>query len=368
MAVAGTVGIPQQNLVCADDQGRIAWTIAGPIPNRVGWDGRLPVSWADGTCRWEGYRDPADQPRIVDPEEGRLWTANNRVTSGYDLAVIGDGGYGLGARARQIRDHLRTLDKPVEKDMLDVQLDDRALMRAEWRDMILEIMERVPPEEGTHRASFLRVVRDEWSGRAEPSSVAYRLVRAFSFVCTDRVHGLLLSPITKQHPDFRSDWLPHHFAVTWEILQERPDHLLPPWNDDWDELVLQVVDRTMEELQWSDNDLAELTWGKHNTVRVAHPFTRFAPKLSRWLSASPKALPGDSFMPRVQHRTSGASERMVVSPGREEFGIFHMPGGQSGHPLSPYFLAGHEDWENGTASPLLPGEAVHMLELVPGDI
>jgi len=37
MSVAGTIGIPQQNLVCADDQGHIAWTIAGPIPNRMGW-------------------------------------------------------------------------------------------------------------------------------------------------------------------------------------------------------------------------------------------------------------------------------------------------------------------------------------------
>ncbi len=365
LAVAGTVGIPQQNLVCADDQGRIAWTIAGPIPNRVGWDGRLPVSWADGTCRWDGYRNPADQPRIVDPQEGRLWTANNRVTSGFDLAVIGDGGYGLGARARQIRDDLRALDHPVEKDMLAVQLDDRALMRGEWRDMVLDLMKRIPPEEGSHRASFLRIVRDDWSGRAEPSSVAYRLVRAFSYVCNEQVHSLFLLPLTKQYPNFRPDWLPYNYAVTWEVLQERPEHLLPPWNKDWDELVLQAVDRTMDQLQWSDDDLAEMTWGKRNIVTVAHPFTFFAPWTSRWLSAPARALPGDSFMPRVQHKTSGASERMVVSPGREELGIFHMPGGQSGHPLSSFFLAGHEDWENGVATPLLPGQAEHRLELVP---
>jgi len=121
----------------------------------------------------------------------------------------------------------------------------------------------------------------------------------------------------------------------------------------------------MAELEWSDEDMSELTWGKRNTVKVAHPFTHFAPWLSRWLAAPPRALPGDSFMPRVQHRTSGASERMVVSPGREELGIFHMPGGQCGHPLSKFFLAGHEDWENGVATPLLPGAAEHLLELVP---
>jgi penicillin amidase len=76
-------------------------------------------------------------------------------------------------------------------------------------------------------------------------------------------------------------------------------------------------------------------------------------------------MPGDSFMPRVQHRRSGASERLVVSPGREEDGILHMPGGQSGHPWSPFFLAGHEDWVAGRGTGLLPGPAVHRLELVP---
>jgi len=48
-------------------------------------------------------------------------------------------------------------------------------------------------------------------------------------------------------------------------------------------------------------------------------------------------------------------------------GIFHMPGGQSGHPLSPFFLEGHEDWEDGVASPLLPGVGRYRLVLVGDD-
>ena len=96
---------------------------------------------------------------------------------------------------------------------------------------------------------------------------------------------------------------------------------------------------------------------------VAHPFTMFVPQLTPWLAAPTTPMPGASFMPRVQHRRSGASQRMVVSPGKEELGIFHMPGGQSGHPLSPFFLAGHDDWVNGTSSPLLPGPMEYQLVL-----
>jgi penicillin amidase len=70
-------------------------------------------------------------------------------------------------------------------------------------------------------------------------------------------------------------------------------------------------------------------------------------------------------MPRIQTPTFGASMRMIVAPGHEETAIFHMPGGQSGHPLSPFFLAGHNAWARGEPTPFLPGGAVHHLSLEP---
>ncbi len=365
VALAAKIGMPQQNLVCADDQGRIAWTIAGLIPRRVGWDGRLPVSWADGTHRWDGYHDPEWQPHIIDPAEGRLWSANNRVTAGPFLQMIGDGGYGLGARALQIRDDLRSLNRPVEEDMLGVQLDDRAVFLAQWRELVLLTLEEAHPSSGTPRADFLREVRDQWSGRAEPKSVSYRLVRNFTFECINALYGLLTHQCLAADSGFRTNWLSYCHAVTWEVLAAEPPHLLPPWCDDWNDFILQAVDITMAQVTADGGELSQFTWGARSKVEVAHPFTWFAPWLSSWLAAPNQALPGDSQMPRVQHRFSGASERLVVSPGREQYGILHMPGGQSGHPLSPFFLAGHEAWAQGKATPLLPGPEKHRLELNP---
>jgi penicillin amidase len=76
-------------------------------------------------------------------------------------------------------------------------------------------------------------------------------------------------------------------------------------------------------------------------------------------------LAGDSAMPRVQGPSFGASERMVVSPGHEADGIIHMPGGQSGNPLSPFWGAGHDDWVKGRPTPFLPGKAEYTLTLKP---
>ncbi|RPH54435.1 penicillin acylase family protein, partial [bacterium] len=91
MAVANRSGIPAQNFVVADAAGRIGWTIMGRIPRRVGFTGRLPTSWADGSRRWDGWLAPEEAPRVVDPPSGRIWTANARVVAGEALAKLGDG-------------------------------------------------------------------------------------------------------------------------------------------------------------------------------------------------------------------------------------------------------------------------------------
>jgi penicillin amidase len=76
-------------------------------------------------------------------------------------------------------------------------------------------------------------------------------------------------------------------------------------------------------------------------------------------------LDGAVHMPRVQQASFGASERFAVSPGREDEGYFHMPAGQSGHPLSPFYRAGHEAWVEGAPTPFLPGPERHRLTLAP---
>jgi penicillin amidase len=76
-------------------------------------------------------------------------------------------------------------------------------------------------------------------------------------------------------------------------------------------------------------------------------------------------MAGDSHMPRVHNHGHGQSERMVVSPGHEESGILVIPGGQSGHPMSPFYRADHAAWLAGEPLPFLPGATEHRLVLKP---
>ncbi|UCF66594.1 MAG: penicillin acylase family protein [Acidobacteriota bacterium] len=367
LTVAASAGIPAQNLIVADASGRIGWTIAGPIPRRVGCDGSRPSAWADGSCRWDGYLKAEEYPRIVDPPEGRLWTANARVVDGPSLSLLGDGGYALGARASQIRDGLRGLERVSERDMLSIQLDDRALFLRRWRELLLTQLEldaRHPARDPT-RAELHRLV-DNWGARASVESVGYRLVRAFRLFMAEETLTPLVAPCRRADPDF--DYLglfPQAEGPVWSVLTERPRHLLAPSYESWDDLGHAVVDRLIEYFTRDGTRLASRSWGERNMARIQHPLSRALPLASLWLDMPREPLPGDAHMPRVQAPSVGASARMVVSPGKERRGVLHMPCGQSGHPLSPFYRAGHDAWVRGEPTPLLPGARQHTLVLRP---
>lgn len=360
MAIANRTGIPAQNFVVVDGQGNLAWTIAGRIPLRSG-DGES-VSDSSDAMEWTGWLEPADYPRVVNPASGRIWTANTRVVDGEMLERIGFGGYALGARARQIRDRLQAGESFDERAFLAIQLDDEALFLQHWHDLLLELLQGSPATSSRGQAlSFI----DHWGGYASVHSVGYRLVRDFRTRTFKNILAALLAPCRARDENFQTKFLKQIEGPVWQLIEAKPQHLLHPDYDTWDAWLLDCFDQMLAELLRDGGLLAEKTWGQANTLAIQHPMSSAIPLLGGYLSLDPVQLPGDGNMPRVQGTSSGASERMVVAPGHEENGIFHMPGGQSGHPLSPFFRAGFDAWARGEPTPFLPGPAQHALVLQP---
>ncbi len=370
LALAPQCGIPDQNFVVADAAGHIGWTIIGRIPRRFGHDGRLPVSWADGTRGWDGWLPAADYPQVKDPPSGRIWTANARVADGADLARIGFGGYDLGARQRQIRDDLLAIDSATEADMLRVQLDDRALFLERWQKRLLGLL-TAEATAGKPLRAEARALVERWGGHASIDSAGYRIVRAFRLRVAKDAFAPLVAPCLAA--DARFDYLGTREnrghrqweGPLWALVTQQPVHLLDPRFASWDELQLAALDAVLAELTKDGARLAERTWGERNTTRIQHPLSRALPALARLLDMPREPLPGDSHMPRFQAPSAGASERLAVSPGHEERGYFHMPTGESGHPRSPHYADGHAAWARGEPTPFLPGPAVQVLTLTP---
>jgi len=364
--IANAAGMPAQNFIVGDRAGNIAWTIAGKIPKRgSGCDPLLPCDWSQAGAAWDGWLAPANYPRLPNPPAQRIWTANARTLDweSADYAKLGDGGYDFGARARQIRDDLNAKTQFTPDDMLAIQLDDRALLLEHWHKNLLDVFKRAGDDAAL---TDVKTYTDDWDGRADPASVAYRLVRDYRQQVLDTVLDGFAAAVRAKFPDFKLPHLAQAETLVDDILVHRPANLLPPGYKNWDHLLQKCAERVAQKLGTQSGGLTARTWGEINTTHINHPLSQALPGLGWLLNMPQRQLPGDSNMPRVQAPDFGASERFAVEPGHEEYGFFHMPGGQSDNPLSPFYGAGDAAWAAGKAQPFLPGAATHTLELRPG--
>lgn len=360
LRIARGVGIPAQNLVLGDASGRIAWQLLGRIPHRVGGcDPSAPVDPLAG-CDWDGWEP--QPPQVIDPPAHRLWSANARVVDGEALAMIGDSGYALGARAGQIRDDLFARAQFTETDMMAIQLDDRTRFLSRWH----ELMQTRAKQSSDGALKRLAALAADWDPRASVDARSYPLVRAWRLDVIARIEQGLLAPARAAlGKDAAMPYLSQIEGVAWQLIGAQPAHLLSRRFSSWDALLHDAAQEVLDSPDVTASGQAR-PWGERNSAAICHPLAQALPGLVRKQLCMPfDPLPGDNNMPRVQGPAFGASERMVVAPGHEAQGLLHMPGGQSGNPLSPFWGAGHADWVNGTPSPFLPGEPTHTLRLNP---
>ena len=361
VAIAQRSGLPHQNFMVADSAGHIAWTIAGRL-----WAGPRGDHYGRFQAPGEappGWLAPAAYPLVKDPVGGQLWTANARQLGGAGGELIGDGGFDLGARAQQIRDRLAERPRLDEDALRALQLDDDAPFLRTWRDRLQPVLAADPGH--AEAAALLRA----WNGRADADQPGYLLLR------TARVHlidALWLAWTTPLLGDAQSDprrEIPWHAMFEYSAAQAidaRAPHLLPPPYKGWDEFVLTQVDGAIDEItRHGARPLSQARWGEANASRIHHVLSGAVPAVARLLDMPSRPQSGDKNLPHVAGPGFGQSERLVVAPGHEERATLVIAGGQSGHPLSPYYGAGQAQWAAGEASPLLAGKPEHALHLRP---
>lgn len=365
IGIAQTSGIPHQNALIVDDAGNLAWTIMGRIPVYPAGGHTTRGTFTAVDALPTAWLAPDKYPLIKNPSDARLWTANNRQLGGDGGNIIGDGGFDLGARAGQIRDRLREQKNFDEKKLYALQLDDESRFLKRWSELALTTAAAKPNEKSGALAKELKA----WNGRADIDQTGHRIARAFRQQALDQLWKSWLAAAQNGRPGASMAGGPdgRFEYAAWSALTERAEHLLPQPFTSWDDFLAAQLASVHDDLVRQEGSLAAATWGKRNTTNFRHPFSRAMPFLSGWLNMPKTPQAGDNHMPMVAAPTFGASQRMVVSPGHEDRGIFVMPGGQSGHPLSPFYGAGHNDWLTGKPGSLLAGETAHTLRFAPAN-
>jgi penicillin amidase len=277
--------------------------------------------------------------------------------------MLGDGGFDLGARAQQVRDRLAALQGPDEAALAAIQLDDEARLLRPWAQRIARAVAGDPA-----RAEVARLVAG-WNGRADAGQAAYRLVRSVRRRTLDVLWRAWTRPSLGAMQDDdrrRIEWHGMFEYPVDQALDARAGNLLPRPYAGWDDFLRAQVDAVVAEMtRGGRRPLAEATWGEANPSRLRHLMSRAVPGLGAWLDMPSRPQSGDANLPHVAAPSFGQSERLVVAPGHEDRATLVIAGGQGGHPMSPFYGAGHDDWAAARPEPLLAGAPAHTLRMIP---
>lgn len=342
---------PAHNVVWAEAAGSIGWRATGLVPiRRTGTDGSVPYDGADPENDWKGYVPPSDMPRVVNPPEGFVVTANQRdIGTRFPQTVTTD--WPSTERARRIADLLgeaargkRLLDRAA---MEALQLDDVSPVLA----ATLSALAPELPEPWNARFAG-------WDGRADADSTLFLVARSTRRKLVERVLAAWRVPPEVGLPDARLLELARADDAAFRRA------LLGPKRD----LVRAAFEASRADLTARfGRDEARWTWGASNRLAVKHPLGRL-PGLGGLFDPPSFPQSGAGGTPRVATPTYGQSMRFVVDWGAPDEATLVIPFGVSGHLGSAHRtdqLAAWREGDPGGARTRLARPAVTSLEITP---
>jgi penicillin amidase len=203
ITVINQAGGPAQNVVFADRAGHIGWTYMGRFPKRKGFDGMTSQSWADASTAWDGFIPPEQLPRLYDPPEGFIVTANNR-TLGRDYPYVIAHNWALGYRAHRITELLQGSNGITEQAMLDMQLDTRSEFYAFYQQLALKELTAIKRNDGIVDQSGQTLLA--WDGFMHADSKGAALLMAFRTKLAEALFAKVVARCKQYDPNFSYAW------------------------------------------------------------------------------------------------------------------------------------------------------------------
>ena len=337
---------PQQNIVYADVDDHIAFIAPGRVPIRAKGDGWLPMPGWTGENDWTGFIPFDALPMAIDPPEGRIVTANNKVVPDSYPYFLGRD-WDLPNRAARIGTLL---------DQAPQSLDSSAAIQRDifspMADKLLPLMIEAPPSSPRARAAIERL--KAWDRRMDKDKVEPLIFVAWLREFNRTVLADKLGAAFEEYWDLHSD-------VIQSILTEHPD-----WCDDRTTVVVEVCDeqlatalnRALDELArtYGDN-MDEWRWGRAHAAKFRNAVLAQVPVIGRLVAT---AIPADGGADTVNRGATairntaapyedvhGPGLRMVVDLADPMKARFMAVPGQSGNPLSPHYGDLIEPWRDG---------------------
>ncbi|MEO1405647.1 MAG: penicillin acylase family protein, partial [Pseudomonadota bacterium] len=222
------LALPSINYIYADRDGNVGLIHNGQYPNRDDawdWSNELPGDRSD--LIWDGYRPWSDVPKLINPQSGLIFNANNQpydATDGPDNLRPEDFPQSMGLQTDQTNRSLRIMEltdgeTPISRDGLLAIKFDSAYARKSIADDVIR-----------------SVLAEDWSDEPELLEAAEHLAAWGYHTDMESRHAALgaltvlrhvTARFTRETPPSPTD----AFRETIEYLKEHHGRIDPEWGD-----------------------------------------------------------------------------------------------------------------------------------------
>jgi len=342
---ASRVSAPGLNIIYGDKQGNIAIWSAAKLPiYKPGMNTKIILNGATGEDDIQGYHDFEKNPRVENPEEGFVYSANQQPTN-IDYSLPGY--YAPNDRANRIYKLLSEKDKWSLDDLKKINTDvisnthpvnAEIILNALTADSVLHLSQ-------AHRTAALCLKR--WNGSHALKDTA------------PTIYYKLLSNILELTMKDELGTADYNTIVNTHLIKNSYTSLL--MNDStrwWDNILTKDITesrvmifsaayrKTIADIQLTSGDMNNWSWGGFHTVEHVHPVGKKSP-LDKIFNVGPFPVKGgietinNAGFPlnttEKFHVAYGAAMRILIDLNDMDNGFSVLPTGQSGHVRSPYY-------------------------------
>lgn len=337
-------GVIDHNLVAADVGGNIGVSVRAIVPERDRVNGWLPVpGWTDDH-EWRGMIPFERMPREINPDTGRIVTANNRtVPDDWPDYICTD--CHPTTRANRIGERLSELQDIRVEDLAPILVDQHSAIAREMQGRICAVAVR------SSEAASLQALIADWDGEMNPSlraPTAYYLVRQEMTRILARKSGLdraAQDPFARPAPGV---------AATGQLWWTLPNLLRAGdttllGGDDWDGVIAEALETVA-----AGEPVRE--WGLVHRPTFVHPLAAmeggFAAPSSATVGGDGDCVCANGAYPATgPAATYGAVARYVFDLAdwdNSRWVVFH---GASGNPQAGHYSDQNEIWARGGLVP-----------------
>lgn len=345
--------VPMQSMVVADNRGDIAMFAPARLPmrhpdNKIA--GRAPVPGWDPIYDWQGFVPFEELPRVVNPPQGAIGTANARIVGdGYPHVITYD--WEADYRASRIRDLVTSRSGHDMETMRAAQLDVFSPAFAELAPLMIAAARPAVSEDIDVLEQLGR-----WDATMRADSVEPLIFVAWLRETVRAIYGDDLGPAFPQFFSPRAPMMARLFnghAAGRDWCDDRTTAA----HENCGDVLAKALRRAVVELERRfGRDRAQWSWGKAHTALGEHQVFGELPVIGPYFSIG-VASPGGPYTlnrgvmefgrERPFANRHASTFRAIYDLQNLDSSLFMQSTGQSGNPFSRYYRTFEKSWAAG---------------------